>query len=101
MAKCPGKRRATNVNRVTLGKKYCMWLNLKPLNSFPVEIIGWRMAGNPTVSVPAPKKLKGMNPNYTILVREISTGRILTIVDTKDNGGAMYYGNQRATFHEI
>ena len=101
MSKCPGKIRATNVNHVTIGKKYCMWLNLKADQGIPVEIIDWYLSTNPKKSVPAPTKLKGMNPNYTLHVKEISTGNTLVITDCPDNGGAMYYGTKRATFHEI
>lgn len=101
MSNCPGKIPATNVNRVAKGKKYCMWLDFDGSQGIAVEIIGWRLSSDPTQPVEAPPQLKGMDPNYILLVKEISTGTTLTITDTHDNGGAMYYKTKRATFHEI
>lgn len=101
MARCPGALRATRANQVVIGQDYCMWLDLDPTQGIPVKIIGWCLAPNYTVIVPPPTVMKGMNPDYTLLVIDSTTGTQLQIKDDPANGGAVYYGAKRATFHKI
>ncbi|MCG4257704.1 hypothetical protein [Acetobacter senegalensis] len=101
MAICPGAQKATNANQVIINDHYCMWLNLDPKNGIPVKILGWQKTGRPGVFINAPSQLLGMDPTYILLVEDISTGATLTITDDPANGGAVYYGMERATFHKI
>lgn len=101
MAGCPGAKKATKITNLIIGQKYCMWLSLKSTNGIPVEILGWRKSGALSTPVSEPSILKGMDPNFILLVKEISTAKTLQITDDPKNGGAMFYGTMRATFHEI
>lgn len=100
MTGCPGTKQPTKANRVVNGRKYCMWLDKKPDNAIPVEIITWKNHGVPCE---APSKMRDMNKNgndYTISVRILSNGSIATIKNDPDDEGAVFYGSLRATFHE-
>lgn len=101
MTTCPGAKKATKITDLCIGKKYCMWLSLKPANGIPVKILGWRKMGALTTPISGPSQLKGMDPKFILLVEEIKTTRTLQITDDPRNGGAMFYGTKRATFHEI
>ncbi|KAA8423947.1 MULTISPECIES: hypothetical protein [Acetobacter] len=100
MTGCPGKKRATNANRVVNGRKYCMWLDKKPNNAIPVEIITWEDNGKPCTPPIKMKHMNRMGNNYTISVRIISSNSIATITNDPADLGAVFYGSLRATFHE-
>jgi hypothetical protein len=100
MTGCPGALKATKANRVVNGRKYCMWLDKKPDNAIPVEIITWKNHGTPCE---APSQMTGMNGkrnDYTISVRILSDNSIVSITNDPNDGGAVFYGTLRATFHE-
>jgi len=100
------KTRATFAKDVVPGRHYTMWLDKDnprkaPHKNMPVEIMGWQKRKNPGVFVPGPEKMKGMDPDFILLVKSLTTGEILTVTDAPDNGGAVWWNGQRATFHAI
>ncbi|MFC0570341.1 HNH endonuclease [Gluconobacter japonicus] len=98
MSESAGRKQATRANRLLPGKKYYMWYNLKDIHCKEVKVIGWFGENGEEISFP--KKMLGMDPGLTLKVSFCDSDEIIEIHGDEKRGGAVFYGDDRVTFHE-